>query len=491
MLRTLKIFLAASLCTLLVFTGGPVWFSPSVDEHFHLHFSTGPDEAQAEAQKYTCSMHPFIIRDEPGNCPICGMTLTPVKIVRPGQGAVPGGERKVKHWASPTDPGFTSGKPGKTPSGEELVPVYEEESAGGIIIIDPVTQQNMGVRLATVSRRDMSRAIRTVGLVGHEEPRQYSVNSKIDGWIERLYANETGSFVKKGQPLLEIYSPELVTAQEEFLLALRNKGALAKSEVPEIAAGADRLLEASRKRLRYWDISEEQIKTLEKTGTVTKTLTYYSRYDGVLRQKKVNQGMFVKAGVELFQIVDISKVWVYADIYEYELPWLKVGQTASIDLPYHHEPLQGRVSTIYPYVEAKTRTVKARIDLDNPDFKLKPDMYVNVRIEAQVVKNVLSIPVEAVFNSGERQSVFVSLGEGKFEPRLVKLGLQGGDGVVQIVEGLLENERIVVSGQFMLDSESTLRAAMLKMMEPEKEQPDGEEKSAAKAEESLDSLFEK
>jgi Cu(I)/Ag(I) efflux system membrane fusion protein/cobalt-zinc-cadmium efflux system membrane fusion protein len=448
--RTSTFFLTGFLSLLITLTG-PVVFSLPAGEHPHLHLSAGPDEARAEAQKYTCSMHPFIIRDEPGNCPICGMTLTPLKAAGPGKGAQPG----------------------------------KENTQGGVITIDPVTQQNMGVRLATVSRRDMSRTIRTVGLVGYEEPHQYSLNSKIDGWIERLYVNETGSQVKNGAPLLEIYSPDLVTAQEEYLLALRNKGALANSEVPEIAAGGSRLLEASRKRLRYWDISEAQIKSLEKTGTAKKTLTLYAKNSGILTQKKVSEGMFVKAGMELFQIADISTVWVYADIYEYELPWLKVGQTASIQLPYQREPVRGRISTIYPYVETKTRTVKARIDLANPNLELKPDMYVNVSIETQAIKNVLAIPVEAVINSGAQQRVFVSLGEGKFQPRMVKLGLQTADGFVQVVQGLAEKERIVVSAQFMLDSESTLRAATQKMTAP------AEKKPGTKAEDSLDSLFAK
>ncbi|MDG4475803.1 efflux RND transporter periplasmic adaptor subunit [Thiovibrio frasassiensis] len=454
--RTSTFFLTGFLSLLLTLTG-PVVFSPPAGEHPHLHLSAGPGEAHAETQKYTCSMHPFIIRDKPGNCPICGMTLTPLKTAGPGKGAQPG----------------------------------KENTQGGVITIDPVTQQNMGVRLATVSRRDMSRTIRTVGLVGYEEPHQYSLNSKIDGWIERLYVNETGSQVKKGAPLLEIYSPDLVTAQEEYLLALRNKGALANSEVPEIAASGSRLLEASRKRLRYWDISEAQIKNLEKTGTAKKTLTLYAKNSGVITQKKISEGMFVKAGMELFQIADISTVWVYADIYEYELPWLKVGQTASIQLPYQREPVRGRISTIYPYVEAKTRTVKARIDLANPGFELKPDMYVNVSIETQAIKNVLAIPVEAVINSGAQQRVFVALGDGKFQPRLVKLGLQTEDGFVQVVQGLSEKERIVVSAQFMLDSESTLRAATQKMTEPEKQPPPAGKKPGPKAEESLDSLFAK
>ncbi len=484
MLSTMKISLTLVFALLLVFTG-PVAFSPA-HQHHHLHLSAGPDEASAETQKYTCSMHPFIIRDKPGNCPICGMPLVP--IISSGG---PAAERKIKYWVSPTDPGFTSDKPGKTPTGEDLVPVYEEEAPGAVITIDPVTEQNMGVRYSTVSRRDMSRTIRTVGVVGYEEPRQYTINSKIEGWVEQLHLNETGVHVKKGQPLLEIYSPELVTAQEEFLLALRNKAALARSEVPEIAAGAGRLVEAARKRLRYWDISEGQIRKLEKSGTVQKSLTLYSPYEGVLTEKKVNEGMYVKAGMELFQIADISKVWVYADIYEYELPWLKVGQAATVQLPYQKKPVQGTISTFYPYVEAKTRTVKARIDLDNPEFELKPDMYVNVLIETQVVKNVLAIPVEAVLNSGEHQRVFVARGEGKFEPRQVKLGLQSEDGYVQVLQGLADNERIVVSAQFMLDSESSLREVVQKMTEPEKQPPPAGKAAGPETQESLDSLFEK
>lgn len=459
MLRTIKFSLIASLSLFLVV--GPIGVTPPPHEHCleHscLHLTTGPGEARAETQKYTCSMHPFIIRDKPGNCPICGMPLVPMKSTGPGNQAAPG----------------------------------EGEGNSAVITIDPVTQQNMGVRLSTATRRDMSRTIRTVGIIGYEEPRQYSINSKVDGWIEHLYVNETGGRVKKGQPLLEIYSPDLVTAQEEYLLALRNKDALAKSAVPEIAAGGARLLEASRKRLRYWDISETQIKQLAKTGTAKKTLTLYARNGGVLTQKKVEEGMFVTAGMELFKIADISKVWVYADIYEYELPWLKIGQTASIELPYQREPIQGIISTIYPYVETKTRTVKARIDLANPNFELKPDMYVNVRVETQALKNVLAIPKDAVLNSGERQTVFVSLGHGKFAPRQVTLGLRSEDGYVQVVKGLSDNERIVVSSQFMLDSESTLRAVVQKMTEPKKQQPAAGKPPEAKPEESLDSLFEK
>ena len=431
-----------------------------------------PDSAEAAdhaAQQYTCGMHPMIIVDEPGLCPICNMDLTPLKSSAAEASSVPAGERKIKYWVAPMDPTFIRDEPGKSPMGMDLVPVYEDEAAtGSIISIDPVTSQNMGVRMALVTRKDLSRTVRTVGLVGYDEPKQFSVNSKTDGWIERLYVNETGQFVKKGSALLAIYSPALVSAQEEFLLAQNNSQSLSQSPFPSIADGAKRLLDASRRRLKLWDISERQINRLEKSGEVAKTLTLYAPYDGIVSMKMVREGQFVKGGMELLLLSDISKVWVYADIYEYEMPWVKVGQKAKIILPYvGSDPIESEVSYIYPFVEPKTRTIKARFDIDNPDFTLKPDMYVNVRLETEPIKDALTVPVEAVLHSGEKQTVFVALGEGKFEPRLVKTGLQSEAGDIEIVQGLLEGEHVVTSAQFMLDSESKLREAIQKMLNPE------------------------
>jgi Cu(I)/Ag(I) efflux system membrane fusion protein len=427
-----------------------------------------PASAEA-AQQYTCGMHPMIITDEPGLCPICNMELTPLKAAGSEASSVPAGERKIKYWVAPMDPTFIRDEPGKSPMGMDLVPVYEDEAAtGSIISIDPVTSQNMGVRITPVTRKDLSRTVSTVGLVAYEEPKQFSVNSKVDGWVERLYVNETGQFVKKGSALLEIYSPELVSAQEEFLLAQNNSQSLAQSPFPSIADGAERLLESSRRRLKLWDISERQIKHLEKSGEVAKTLTLYAPYDGIVSMKMVREGQFIKRGMELLMLSDISKVWIYADIYEYEMPWVKLGQKAKILLPYvGSDPIESEVSFIYPFVEPQTRTIKARFDIDNPDFTLKPDMYVNVRLESEPVKDALAVPVEAVLHSGEIETVFVSLGDGKFEPRRVKTGLQSEAGFIEIIQGLLEGEQVVISAQFMLDSESKLREAIQKMLNPE------------------------
>lgn len=430
--------------------------------------------------QYTCGMHPFVIQDEPGTCPICGMKLTPMK----PEGATQAGaaERKVKHWVSPMDPTYVRDEPGKDPMGHDLVAVYEA-GEGGSIRIDPVTTQNMGVRTEAVSRQNLARSIRTVGLVTYDEPRQYSVNSKIEGWIERLFVNQEGQPVKKGQPLLELYSPELVAAQQEYLLALQNSKKLAQSPFPDIAESAKRLLEASRTRLSYWDISGKQIAALEQSGQVRKTLTLYSPQSGVVTMKKVIEGMRVMAGEELIQISDLSKVWVNAEIYEYELPWVKVGQMARVELPFGQDKvLEGKITYIYPYLQNETRTVKARIEFANPGLELKPEMYANVLIETEPVANALTIPENAILKSGKDQTVFVALGEGKFDPRKVKTGVTNDQGMVQILSGLEEGDLVVTSAQFMLDSESKLREAIQKMLEP-KTAPAGGGKA-------LDDLFE-
>jgi len=447
--------LAIALCVLLLqplsswIHGGGKYLHEHEHDHEHESLASATEQ---EKQLYTCSMHPFIIRDKPGTCPICGMDLVPVR---------------------------------ETPGRKE-----EEEGDGEnkVITINPATQQNMGVRTALVGKRQINHTIRTVGIVAYDEARQYTVNTKINGWVEKLHVNQTGEKVKAGQPLLDIYSPDLVTAQEEFLLAVRNKTQLAASPFPNIRQGAESLLAASRKRLQYWDISDAQIDELAASGMIRRTLTLYSRHDGVVTQKSINEGAYVKAGDQLLQIADLSKVWIYSDIYEYELPWVREGQKAEIYFPYARPAIYGTIKTIYPYVEAKTRTVKARIDIDNSGGELKPDMYVNVVLSRHDKGESLAVPVEAVLRSGKQQTVFVALGDGRFEPRAVKTGLQSDDGYIQIIDGLRENERVVTSAQFMFDSESRLREAISKLTESSTETAAPPQKEKAK-EENLNDLF--
>ncbi|MDH3343818.1 MAG: efflux RND transporter periplasmic adaptor subunit [Desulfobacteraceae bacterium] len=395
--------------------------------------------------------------------------------------------KKIKYWAAPMDPTYIRNEPGKSPMGMDLVPVYaedgEEKEPASTIRIDPVTIQNMGVRLGRVERKPLVKHIRTFGNITYDERQIYTVNTKFNGWIEKLYVDFVGETVKKGQPLFEIYSPELVTAQEEYLLALEQNRDLKDSSYARIREGAQRLLKASHTRLRYWDLSEKQIKKIENTGTVQKTLTIYSPARGVVIKKNAFQGHYVKAGQNQYEITDLSKVWVDVDIYEYELPWVRKGMPAKMELSYIPGKIfNGNVLFVYPFLTAKTRTARLRLEFPNPDYQLKPDMYVNVTLESAIAGDSLVIPLEAVIDSGVRKVVFVALGKGKFQPREVKLGLEVNDYEFQVLEGLRENEQIVISAQFMLDSESRLREAIQKMLEVQKKRSTSDSAESMKKE---------
>jgi len=378
--------------------------------------------------------------------------------------------KKIKYWVAPMDPTYIRNEPGKSPMGMDLVPVYEEEGEdkepASTIRIDPTTIQNMGVRVRTVKRKPLIKYIRTFGNITYDERRIYAVNTKFNGWIEKLHVDFIGETVTKGQPLFDIYSPELITAQEEYLLALEHNSSLKESPYEDIRKGAQRLVEASRTRLRYWDLSNQQIAALENTGEVQKILTIYSPATGVVIKKSAFQGHYVKAGEHQYDIADLSKVWVDVEVYEYEFPWIKKGMPAEMQLSYlPGKTFMGKVLYVYPFLSAKTRTAKLRLEFPNPDYQLKPDMYANVNLKSAVSEETLVVPQEAVIDSGVRKVVFVVLGKGKFQPREVKLGLEGNDDEFQVLEGLEENEQIVISGQFMLDSESRLREAIQKMLE--------------------------
>jgi len=423
----------------------------------------------AGVQLYSCGMHPDIISEEPGNCPICGMNLTPIKTASAAT-TTPTGERKIKYWRAPMDPTYISDEPGKSPMGMDLVPVYEDEIAQGAISIDPVTVQNMGLRTALVRTGGLTRTIRTVGHVDYDEKKLYIVNTKITGWIEKLHVNTTGEVVQKGQPLLDIYSPELVSTQEEYLTALKNYSELKDSPYEEARAGALELLNSTQKRLEYWDIDKSQIEDLKRDRKIKKTLTLYSPANGVVLHKNAVEGAHVKAGSDLYRIADFSTVWVLAHIYEYELPYIKLGQKAKVSLSYlPGEVFQGRVIYIYPYLDQKTRDVKIRLEFPNPGYRLKPEMYADVVIESELSGERILIPEEAVIRSGKREIVFVDMGEGKYAPREITTGVSGRGDVVEVKKGLMAGEMIVVSGQFMLDSESKTQEAIQKMIKAKME----------------------
>jgi len=333
-----------------------------------------------------------------------------------------------------------------------------------MVKIDPITVQNIGVRTELVKRRPLKRIIRTVGRIDYNERKIEHIHAKIEGWIEKLYVDFTGQEVKKGDPLLDIYSPELVSTQEEYLLALRFRKSLLHSPFKEVAKGANSLIKSTKRRLLFWDITEAQIKALEEKGEVKKTMTLHSPTRGIVKEKMALEGMYIRPGMNLFTIADISTVWVYADIYEYELPWIKLGQRAEMELSYlPGKTFIGKVTYIYPYLQKKTRTAKIRMEFPNPNWELKPDMYANVKIESEIAKNALAIPEEAVIFSGERQIAIVAKGNGYFEPREIKLGVDTGE-YFQVLEGLHEGERVVTSANFLIDSESKLKEALSKML---------------------------
>jgi Cu(I)/Ag(I) efflux system membrane fusion protein/cobalt-zinc-cadmium efflux system membrane fusion protein len=378
--------------------------------------------------------------------------------------------KRIKYWVAPMDPTYIRDEPGKSPMGMDLVPVYEEEGGEkeptSTIRIDPVTVQNMGVRTALVQKKPLVKYIRAVGIIRTDETKLYEINTKFAGWIEKLYVQFEGEVVRRGQPLFDIYSPELVSAQEEYLLALRQYENLSSSAYPSIRQGAERLLQASRTRLLYWDHTDEQIREIERAGKTRKTVTIHSPASGVVVIRKATEGRYFKSGKRMYKIADLSTVWVDVEIYEYDLPWIHQGMTAEMELPYAPgKRFHGKVLYIYPYLNPQTRTATLRLEFPNPNYDLKLDMYANVYLKSTVSQESLVIPQESLIRSGVRNLVFISLGKGRFEPREVQLGLEGNDNQYQVLEGLKEGEEIVTSGQFMLDSESRLREAIQKMLE--------------------------
>ena len=414
-----------------------------------------------EKTLYTCGMHKQIIKDKPGNCPICGMKLQPIR-KEPGSdldkktAVAASGERKIKFYKSTMTLGEISQTPRKDSMGMDMVPVYEDESTDSATIrIDPVTIQNMGVRTGVVSKGPLRRAIRTVGVVDYNETALADITTKFKGWIEKLYVDSVGKAVKKGEPLFEIYSPDLYSAQREYLIATKQGGN------PENRTSA-------LTRLRYFDVPQEQIDELVKTGEVRKALRVNVPTDGIVLEKMAVEGQMVEAGMKLFRIADLSVVWVQAQIYEQDLPLMHLGQEATVSLSYYPDrKFGGRVTYIYPTVDEKTRTAKVRMEFHNPGLFLKPGMFVTVEATAELAPDALLVPDTAILRSGEKNTVFVALEGGKFDPRHVVIGARSDNNMYQVLSGLNEGERVVTSGQFMLDSESQLREAIQKMLSPD------------------------
>ena len=416
--------------------------------------------------------------DKPGKAPD-GMDLVPKyadeggassgggsMATMPGmEKSTPQGERKVLYYYDAMNPTFRSPKPGTATDGMPLVPRYadEEEATAntpvGTVKLSQGKQQLIGITTATVEREPLFRTVRAVAQLTADETRLAHVHLKVNGWIEQVYVDYVGKLVKKGDPLFTVYSPDLVATEQEYLIARRGKQYLGDSSFPDASQGAASLLDSARERLRLWDISDQQIKELDETGKITRTLTFYSPVTGFVMDRKAFPQTAITPDMDLYVIADLSTIWANAQIYEYEVPYVHVGQMTQMELSYYPgKKYNGRVTYIYPTLDPQTRTVKVRLEFANPNFDLKPDMYSEVNLKIDYGTQVV-VPQSAVLDSGERQTVFVALPDGYFEPREIKIGVKLDDKIA-VLSGLRPGETIVTSGNFLIDSESKLKSAM-------------------------------
>lgn len=377
--------------------------------------------------------------------------------------------RRPLFYRNPMNPEITSPVPAKDNMGMDYIPVYADADAGrsppGTVRIDPVTTQSIGVRTATAELRTLARDVQTVGRIDYDEQLIARLHPKTEGWIEELFIATTGEKIQEDEILLSIYSPQLVSTQQEYLLALNNLATLSKSPYDDVRRGAESLVSTAMERLQLLDVPLHQIEELEETREVKKQLHIHSPAKGVVINVGVREGQYVTPQSELYFIADLSRVWVFVDIFEEELPWVRVGDEAEMRVDaVPGTSFIGRLTYIYPYADRQTRTIKARLEFANEGLLLKPDMFANVAIRANPLTDVVAVPSEAVIRSGLREKVFVVREPGKFEPRDVRVGV-ASEGWTEIRDGIDPDEEVVVSAQFLIDSESKLREAASKMQE--------------------------
>jgi Cu(I)/Ag(I) efflux system membrane fusion protein len=440
-----------------VLGGTGVWWALRGHDH--------DNAAEKKAPLYRCPMHPAITSDHPGNCPICGMKLVlVVSAATDGGGAAKPGERKVLFYRSPMNPKQTSPVPRKDEMGMDYLPVYEDEPSAGApvsgmaaVTIDPSRQQLIGLRTVAVSKGSVGGSWHTVARIEVAPTHVRKTNVKIEGFVERIFVDFVGQSVRKGQPLFSIYSPALLAAQNEYLLALQTRESLAKSGAP--AENGDSLVTSARRRLELWDVPTSEIERLTTTREPSKTLTLVSPIAGVVTAKNVVQGARLSPGEAPYEITDLGEVWVMADAYESDLARIRPGMKASLTLPAYPERIfSGKVSFIDPLVDAKTRTVKVHLHFMNPTRELKPEMFGEMTLEG-LSRDGLRIPTDAVIRAGAQDVVFLAGPGGRFEPRVVKLGDKNGE-QVEVTSGLALGQEVVTRANFLVDSESQLRASL-------------------------------
>ena len=384
------------------------------------HEAKAPAKGEKAAQGpvlYTCAMHPFIIKDKPGTCPICGMQL--IKKVEGAQASA------------------------------------EEQKMLGHVSLSPTQSVMANVATVPAEYASLSKEVNAVGIVQYDQSRQATVTAWVAGRIDKLNVNTVGAFVSRGRPVAEIYSPDLVAAQQEYLLALKSREQFKKSSIESISQGGEGLVASARQRLKLLGVKDEQIAGLEKAGHPNIKLPIYTPLSGIVIEKMVQEGQYVETGMPLFSIADLSSVWVEVEVYENEFASVKMGQRVEIiSQSYPGKTFSGRVSFIYPFLDPKTRTVKVRVEMGNPGLKLKPDMFVNAKIKAPL-GSALVVPATALMDTGKRQVVWVESQPGMFEPHDVQVGARVGD-QVQILSGLKQGDKVAASGGYLIDSESQL-----------------------------------
>jgi RND family efflux transporter MFP subunit len=421
-----------------------------------------PAAAERKPLYWVDPMHPSYKSDKPGIAPDCGMKLVPVYAGEQKKEASSAPtERKVLYWVDAMNPSHKSDQPGIAPDGMKLVPVYADEEKKtamppGTVEITPEKQQLIGVEYGAAEYAATTGSIRAAARVTLDETKVAKVQTKLEGWIDQVSVNFTGKLVQKGDPLLTIYSPEALATQQEYLLAAKAQRLMQDNPVHEMLGSTENLVAAAKKRLELWDISDPQIDEISRTGQTLKNLTLYSPISGFVMERNAFPSQRVTPDTVLYTVADLSTVWVIADVFEYEAVNIRLNQPATLTLAYlPGRAFHGRVSYILPQVDPATRTLKVRVEFANPGYALKPDMYGEVEFQTGGARKLV-VPQSAVLNSGDHQTVFVDRGNGYFEPRAVKIGEQT-NGRIEILSGLKAGERIVVSGNFLMDSESRLK----------------------------------
>jgi len=415
------------------------------------------DHAAEQKELYTCPMHPQIIQDHPGDCPICGMKLVPLKKEQKQK------EAKIM-YRSTMNPKEVSDKPGKDSMGMEMVPFNaaaedEIKTPSGLapVTVSKEKRDMIGLSLEKVKIKNIQKELRTSTRIVPDETRLFKVTTKISGWVETLYVNQTGQYVKKGAPLLSIYSPDLFNAQQEYLSAIKAREKF--SQDSDMAGSMDEIVRAARERLRLLDVSEEQVERIRSSGKYERAVTLHSPASGYVTEKMILQGQKIMMNDALMVIVDLSRVWGEIDIYEADLPYVKIGMPAEVTLSYWPgKAFKGRLSFLNPFLDPETRTLKARVEIPNTGLILKPNMYGDAKLRYSIGKRV-AVPENAVMQTGIRSYVFI---EGKGDlivPYEVRLGIRSSDGYYEVISGLKGGERVVTSANFLIDSESSLKAA--------------------------------